>query len=394
MAVEDLHPEMHDGASPTTDASGASSGLHAPDDAKPAAPQGSRDYPNELNKLIEITVGEGASDLHFTVGYYPTIRVLGRLVPITSFPELTPEDTLGYAMALLSEEQQQEFYNEQEVDFSYTYNNVARFRGNGSFERGRVSIAMRLIPNEIKTISELNLPPILEQFTQRKQGFFLVVGPVGQGKSTTLASMIEVINRSRAERIVTIEDPIEYVYTSKESMILQREAKVDTHDFKTALRSALRQDVNVILVGEMRGVETIASGVTAAETGHLVFSTLHTNNAAQTIDRIIDSFPGHQQGQIRMQLAASLAGIFSQRLLPRVSGGRVPAFELLINNKAVANLIREKRTHEINTVIETSSEEGMISMNQSLADLVRQGEIVVEDAFRSSVDPKDLERLL
>lgn len=360
-----------------------------------AARAGVRDYLSDLNALIETTVNEGASDIHLSVGYYPTLRVLGELIPVTTYGKLTSEDTLGFIRVLLNNSQLDEFVASQEVDFSYSYNNnQARFRGNGSFERGRISVALRLIPNEIKTLDELNIPPIIGEFTKRNQGFFLVVGPVGQGKSTTLAAMVEMINQSRSEKIVTIEDPVEYVYTPKESMIIQREAKVDTPDFKTALRSALRQDVNVILVGEMRGTETIASGVTAAETGHLVFSTLHTNNAAQTIDRIIDSFPAFQQDQIRIQLAASLAGIFSQRLIRRVNGGMVPAYELLINNKAVANLIREKRTHEINTIIETGSEEGMISMNQSLADLVRRGEITVEDAFRTAVDPKDLERLL
>ena len=222
----------------------------------------------------------------------------------------------------------------------------------------------------------------------------LVVGPVGQGKSTTLASLLEIINTERAEHIVTIEDPIEYVFEQKKSMIDQREVRIDTKDFATALRSIFRQDVDVIMIGEMRGPETMAAAVTAAETGHLVFSTLHTNNAAQTIDRIIDTFPSGQQDQIRIQLSVSLAGIFSQRLVPRISGDLIPAYELLINNKAVANLIREKRTHEINTVIETGSEEGMVDMNRSLADLVRRGEITIEDAHAHSLNPQILEKFL
>lgn len=243
-------------------------------------------------------------------------------------------------------------------------------------------------------MTELNLPPVLETFTQLQQGFFLVVGPVGQGKSTTLASMVEKINQDRTEHIVTIEDPIEYTFESKNSIINQREVKIDTHTFHTALKSAFRQDVDVIMVGEMRGPETMSAAVTAAETGHLVLSTLHTNNAAQTIDRIIDTFPAAQQDQIRIQLAASLAGIFSQRLVPRIAGGLIPAYELLINTEAVANLIRERRSHEINAMIETGSELGMIDMNRTLADLVRRGEITPESAISRSLNPKTFMRLI
>jgi twitching motility protein PilT len=286
------------------------------------------------------------------------------------------------------------FLKTKEIDFSYSYKDVARFRGNGFFQQGSVSFAFRLIPKRIKTLEELNLPPILETFTQKQQGFFLVVGPVGHGKSTTLASMIEKINESRPEHIVTIEDPIEYIYQQKKSVIDQREVRIDTHDFSSALRSVFREDVDVILIGEMRGIDTIATAVTAAETGHLVFSTLHTNTAAQTINRIIDSFPGGQQDQIRIQLASTLTGIFSQRLIPRISGGLIPAYELLISNTAVSNLIREKRVHEINTLIETGSENEMIDMNRSLADLVRRGEITAENAFNFSPNPKILERLM
>jgi len=250
------------------------------------------------------------------------------------------------------------------------------------------------VQDKIRSLEELGLPPWLANFAKKQQGFFLVVGPVGQGKTTTLAALIELINTERTEHIVTIEDPIEYLFTQKKSMIEQREVKIDTKDFPTALRSAFRQDIDVIMIGEMRGIETMSAAVTAAETGHLVFSTLHTNDAAQTIDRIIDSFPAEQQQQIRLQLAGSLLGIFSQRLVPRISGGLIPAFELLIKNTAVANLIRERRTHEINTVIETSSDQGMIDMNRSLAELVRRGEITAESAFSRSLDPKILERLL
>jgi twitching motility protein PilT len=353
------------------------------------------DYKRELEELIEIVVTESGSDLHFTVGSHPTIRVADSLIPLLKKPILSGDDALGFMQALLNnEEKHKKFLQEKEVDFSYAYKQGVRFRGNGFFQRGGVSIALRNIPNKIPSLGELNLPPILESFAGRPQGFFLAVGPVGQGKSTTLASIIELINQTRAEHIVTIEDPIEYIYEPKKSLIEQREVRIDTDDFHTALHSVFRQDVDVILVGEMRNPETIGTAVTAAETGHLVFSTLHTNNAAQTIDRIIDTFPAGQQDQIRVQLAGSLAGIFSQRLIPRIAGGLIPAYELLLNTNAVANLIRERRTHEINTMIETGSEHGMIEMNRSLLDLVQRGEITVENAFSHSTNPKGLDRLL
>ena len=246
----------------------------------------------------------------------------------------------------------------------------------------------------MKTLKELNLPPILADLARKKQGFFLVVGPVGQGKSTTLSAMVNLINNEKACNIITIEDPIEHVYIPNKSIISQREVGIDTKDFHIALRSVFREDVNVIMIGEMRTPETMATAVTAAETGHLVLSTLHTNNAAQTIDRIIDSFPGDQQDQIRVQLSSSLLGIFSQRLLPRIAGGLIPAYELLLNNNAVSNLIREKRTHEINVVIETGSESGMIDLNHSLTELVRSGEISIENAYQYSLNPKGLKRMI
>ena len=351
------------------------------------------DYSATMKKYINVLVHEGASDLHLSAGAHPTVRVSGVLAPMLKEPTLAPDDTLGFVKVLLSQEQLKRFLAEQEVDFAFEGEGV-RFRGNAFYQRGAISIALRLIPKKIRTLQELNLPEILLSFARKSQGFFLVVGPVGQGKTTTLAAMIESINTERMEHIVTIEDPIEYIFEEKQSLIDQREVRIDTKDFPTALTSAFRQDIDVLLVGEMRGPETTSAAVTAAETGHLVFSTLHTNDASQTLDRIIDIFPSTQQDQVRLQLAASLAGIFSQRLVPRISGGLVPAYELLINTKAVANLIREKRTHEINTVIETGSTEGMIDMNRSLAELVSRGEISVETAYQHSLNPNVLNRLL
>lgn len=352
------------------------------------------DYGALFKKYVNVLVHEGASDLHFSTGTHPTVRVSGSLTPMLKEPVLTSKDTAGFAQALLSKEQYNRFVTTKEIDFAIQTEEGHRFRGNCFFEQGSISIALRFITKEIKTLADLNLPDVLTSFARKEQGFFLVVGPVGQGKTTTLAALLEQINNERMEHIVTIEDPIEYIYEPKQSMIDQREVGIDTVDFATALTSAFRQDVDVILIGEMRGANTMSAAVTAAETGHLVFSTLHTNNAAQTIDRIIDTFPSTQQDQIRIQLSASLAGIFSQRLVPRISGGLIPAYELLINNKAVANLIREKRTHEINTVIETSSTEGMIDMNRSLAELVSRGEITPENAYSRSLNPQLLEKLI
>ncbi|MEX2010209.1 MAG: PilT/PilU family type 4a pilus ATPase, partial [Parcubacteria group bacterium] len=334
-----------------------------------------------LETLIDIVVKEGASDLHLSVGRHPVIRVSGFLIPIEKIAPLTVADLEGFITIFFSSENMREYSLKREANFAYTHGTHVRFRGNAYLQMGKPAISLRLVPSKVKTFKELNLPPILETFCKKQQGFFLVVGPTGQGKSTTLASMIETINNERLEHIVTIEDPIEFVFEEKKAIIDQREVKTDTPDFHTALWGSFRQDADIIMIGEMRDPETIGTAVTAAETGHLVFSTLHTNTAAQTLDRIIDSFPGESQEQIRLQLSTSLLGIFSQRLVPRISGGLIPAYELLINNNAVGNLIREKRTHEINIVIETSSEDGMIDLNRSLANLVRAGEITAENAM-------------
>lgn len=352
------------------------------------------EYKQLLNELIETVIKQNGSDLHLSEGRHPTIRVAGELIPLMQRPMLTKEDTDGLLKALITEGQYDLFKENQELDFAYPHNDGNRFRGNAFVQQAHAGIVLRLIPRTIKTLQELGLPPILETFARKEQGFFLIVGPVGQGKTTTLAAMIEMINQEKAAHIITIENPIEYIYEQKKSIIDQREVLIDTKDFHTALLGTFRQDVDVILVGEMRGTDTISAAVTAAETGHLVLSTLHTNNAAQTIDRIIDSFPAEQQDQIRIQLAGSLIGVFSQRLIPRISGGLVPAYELLINTTAVQNLIREKRTHEIDTVIETGMEHGMIDLNRSLAELVRKGEITVENAYIHSLRPKILEKLI
>jgi len=350
------------------------------------------DYRKEIDELVDMMIKEDASDLHLSVGRTPIIRVSGSLIPLMKKPVITENDMRGYIDVFIPTAKEL-LTPMKDVDFSYNSAN-ARFRGNVFHRQGTPAIALRLIPKTIRTLAELHLPPILESFTRKSQGFFLVVGPIGQGKTTTLTTLIEMINQTRTEHILTIEDPIEYLFESKKSIIDQREVRIDTPDFADALKAMFREDIDVCMVGEMRDTDTISTAVTAAETGHLVFSTLHTNNAAQTIDRIIDSFPSTQQDQIRVQLAGSLSGIFSQRLIPSVSGGLVPAYELLINNYAVANLIRERRSHEINTVIETSSQQGMIDLNRSLAELVRSGQITVENAYAYSMNPKTLERLI
>ncbi len=350
-------------------------------------------YKKELEELVLTVIRENGSDLHLGAGRVPAIRVTGELIFLVKHEVLTNEDMLGVLGEILDKEKVARFVKNQEIDFSYDFRGEARLRGNAFFQKGLIGVVLRLVP-KVKTLAELHLPPILAELSRKKQGFFLVVGPVGQGKSTTLSSMVNLINNEQARNIVTIEDPIEYVYTPSKSIVNQREVGIDTEDFHVALKSVFREDVNVILIGEMRNPETIATAVTAAETGHLVFSTLHTNNASQTIDRIIDSFPGDQQDQIRAQLSASLLGIFSQRLIPRIAGGLIPAFELLLNNNAVSNLIREKRTHEIDVVIETGTESGMVDLNHSLIELVRAGEISIENAYQYSLNPKGLERML
>jgi len=352
------------------------------------------DYQNKLAELMILAAQQGASDLHLSVGKHPTVRIDGNLVPVSNEPILTPEMTAGLIGALLTTDQQENLITEKEIDFAFSYEDKIRFRVNVFFQKGYLSAALRLIPVHIRTIDELNLPPILHEFTKSQQGFFLAVGPAGHGKTTSLAALIDEINHKRMEHIITIEDPIEYAFIQDRALIDQREVGTDTLSFHRGLRSVLRQDPDVIMIGEMRDPESISIALTAAETGHLVFSTLHTNSVSQTIDRIVDSFPGAQQGQIRSQLATTLIGIVSQRLIPRIAGGRIPACEIMFVNSAIKNLIREKKTYQIDLVIDTSVQEGMTSLNRSLVELVRKREISLESAETYSLNPSELRQLL
>ena len=351
-------------------------------------------YQSQLKELLETTIREQASDLHLSSGHPPTLRVAGNLIPLVKEKNLTPKDTEGLALAIMTEEGQKRFSEEKEIDFSYSFSEKARFRVNVFHQKGEISLALRLVSSKIKSIEELNLPPILHEFAKASQGFVLLTGPSSHGKSTTLAALVDEINHTRADHIITIEDPIEYIFEDDRSIIDQREVYQDTLSFSKALRSTFRQDPNVIMVGEMRDLETIATAITAAETGHLVFATLHTNSASQTIHRIVDSFDSAQQGQIRAQLSGSLLGVISQRLIPRLKGGLIPACEIMLATPAIANLIRENKTHEIPLVIETSAEKGMVSLNRALADLVKRKEISLENALNYSLSPAELKMLV
>jgi len=353
------------------------------------------DYITQLKELLSITIQEQASDLHLSVGHPPVLRLAGRLVSLIKMKKLVSEDTKGLSEALMTENQRLRFLEKKEIDFSYNFaEKKARFRVNVFFQSGEVASVLRQIPAKIRTIEELNLPPILHEFTKPTQGFILITGPSSHGKSTTLAALIDEINHTRADHIITIEDPIEYVFEDDRAIVDQREVYQDTLSFSGALRSAFRQDPDVIMVGEMRDPETMATAITAAETGHLVFATLHTNSAAQTIHRIVDSFPAAQQDQIRAQLSGSLLGVVSQRLIPSIKGGLIPACEVMLSTPAISNLIRENKTHEIPLVIETSAEVGMISLNRYLANLVKRKEISLENAFNYSLNPAELRILI
>lgn len=345
-------------------------------------------------ELLEITIRRQSSDLHLLVGTYPTLRIDGKLMPLKEYGILDEKNAEKIIFSMITEEQKQNFEKEKELDLSVNLEDEGRFRINVFYQRGSIGAALRLIPTNIRTIEELGLPSACGKFTEPSQGFVLVTGPTGHGKSTTLAAMVDQINKNKSVHIVTIEDPIEYIHKSERAIVDQRELHMDTHSWSRALRSALREDPDVVLVGEMRDLETIAAAITIAETGHLVFATLHTNNAAQTVDRIIDVFPSRQQPQIRMQLAGSLMGIISQRLLPRIGGGRIVAAEVLISNAAVKNAVREGKTHQINNIIEISSSEGMISMDKSLAALVKKGDVLAEDAKKYAISPQEFTKLI
>ena len=351
-------------------------------------------YTTLLRELLELTIKEQASDLHLSINHPPTLRMAGRLLPLLKKKKLSSKDTMGLAEALMTKDQFQRFLEKKEIDFSYNFEERGRFRINVFFQRGVASCALRRIPAKIPTIEELNLPPILHEFTKSSQGFVLITGPSSQGKSTTLAALIDEINHTRADHIITIEDPIEYIFKDDRSIVDQRELYRDTLSFAKALKSTFRQDPDVIMVGEMRDPETISTAITAAETGHLVLATLHTNSASQTIHRIVDTFPGTQQSQIRAQLSGSLLGVISQRLVPRIRGGLIPACEIMMNTAAIANLIRENKIHEVPLVIETSAELGMISLNRYLANLVRAKEIALNIAQSYSLNPAELRNLV
>ena len=332
--------------------------------------------------------------MHMVVGRPPTLRIDGVLVPIPNESVLTVELMNGYVQEVLRGEQLERFMINKELDFSFSFSEKARFRVNAYTQKASYGLAFRTIPLEIPAIDSLGLPSILHQFATLRQGFILVTGPTGHGKSTTLASMLNEINHTRAEHIVTVEDPIEFMITPNKSLISQREMGADTHSWQLALRSVLREDPNVVLVGEMRDFETIASALTIAETGHLVFATLHTNSAAQTIDRIVDVFPDEQQEQIRMQLSMVLEAVFSMRLLPCLSGGRVVAYEVMLGSSAVKTAIREGKTHQIDNIIQTSQEMGMSNLDASLSNLVKEGKVSLEIAQSYSLHPEELTRLI
>ncbi len=352
------------------------------------------DYQAKLTELLLATARQNASDLHIGVGQPPTLRLDGALIPLTGEQIITPEIAEGLAQALLNDEQKKVFAEKKELDFSYSLEDKARFRVNVFTQKGFAAAALRLIPVKVRTVEELGLPPIVHDLTKLSQGFVLVVGPAGHGKSTTLAALVDEINHTRTDHIITIEDPIEYLFTQDRSIISQREVGADTLGFHRALRSVLRQDPDVLMIGEMRDPISMATAMTAAETGHLAFATLHTNSAAQTVNRIIDSFPAEQQGQVTSQLAATLVAIISQRLVPRVDGGRVPAMEIMFVNPAIRNLIRERKSYQIDLVIETSSQEGMITLNRSLASLIDRRIVSLEQALIYSQNPAELKVLV
>jgi len=344
--------------------------------------------------LLEEVVRRRASDLHLQVGLPPTLRIDGSLTPLAGYNALDESAVEALIFAILDSDQQQILVKDKEFDFSFAFGTLGRFRVNAFHERGNLAAALRLIPNEIKTVTELGLPPIVMDFANYPRGLVLVTGPTGSGKSTTLAALIDKINTERADHIITIEDPIEFTHKSKKAVVVQREVHYDTYSFSAALRSSLRQDPDVVLIGEMRDLETISAAITIAETGHLVLGSLHTNSAAQSIDRMIDVFPPHQQPQIRAQLSNILMAVCSQRLVPAIGGGRVIAAEILSANPAVRNIIREGKTHQLDAVIQTSADSGMQTMDRTLVGMVQSGVVTYDEARSFAVDVTEFERLM
>lgn len=347
-----------------------------------------------IEMLLEEVIRKKASDLHIQVGLPPMLRIDGSLTPVTGFKNLSDSDVEKLVFATLDQDQQQILLKDKEFDFSFSFGELGRFRVNAFHERGNLAAAMRLIPNDIQSIQSLGMPPIVETFADFPRGLVLVTGPTGSGKSTTLASLVDKINSDKAHHIITIEDPIEFTHHSKKSVVVQREIHYDTYSFSAALRSSLRQDPDVVLIGEMRDLETISAAITIAETGHLVFATLHTNSAAQSIDRMIDVFPPHQQPQIRAQLSNILMAICSQRLVPAIGGGRVAAAEILVATSAVRNIIREGKTHQLDAVIQTGADQGMQSMDKTLVGLVQAGTVTYDEARNFAVDLTEFDRMM
>jgi twitching motility protein PilT len=347
-----------------------------------------------IKELLQLTIDKNASDLHIIAGIPPTLRVDGELYPVPNEAFLVPEVVSALLKEVLSAEQLERITVNKEIDFSLPFSDKARFRVNAYTQKGSFAVAFRRIPLAIPDIDALGLPKILHSFTTLRQGFVLVTGPTGHGKSTTLAAMINEINKTRAAHIITIEDPIEFVFRAEKSIISQREMRADTHSWQVALRSVLREDPDVVLVGEMRDYETIAAALTVAETGHLVFATLHTNSAAQTIDRIVDVFPEEQQGQVRLQLSNVIEAVFSQRLIPALAGGRVVGYEVMLATTAIRTAIREGKTHQIDSILQTSQEIGMNTIENSLAELVKNGRISLDVAQSYSLRPEQLTRLV
>ena len=347
-----------------------------------------------IETLLEECIKRNASDLHLQVGLPPILRVDGKLLAINNTPVLDAQTLERLVFSTLDEAQQKMLIKDKEFDYSFAFGELGRFRANAFHERGNLAAAFRLIPNKIKTIAELGLPTVIESFSEYPRGLVLVTGPTGSGKSTTLAALVDKINREKAVHIITIEDPIEFTHKSNRSVIVQREVHYDTYSFSAALRSALREDPDVVLLGEMRDLETISSAITIAETGHLVFATLHTNSAAQSIDRMIDVFPAHQQPQVRSQLSNILMAICAQRLVPTIGGGRIAAAEIMVANSAIRALIRDGKTHQIDSMIQTGASQGMQTMDATLAKLVQGGTVTYDDAREFAVSLEDFDRML